>query len=159
MLMISSGAAERSPDKAGKDPEGAKAINVSASANIAREAAARDIFLIYISTDYIFPGRPGDAPYEIDATPKPTNLYGETKLNGERAVLQEFTNARKEGSAVSLRVPILYGHSIMPCEGAVNILMELVWEAQTPGKQIKMDHWAQRYPTNTQDVGRVCQGM
>lgn len=101
---------------------------------------------------------PGDAPYEVDAAPKPTNLYGETKLDGERAVLQEFTKAGKEGLAVSLRVPVLYGHAHMPGESAVNVLMDAVWKAQTQGEHIKMDHWAQRYPTNTQDVARVCQG-
>ena len=34
--------------------------------------------------------------------------------------------------------------------------MDTVWKAQEEGAGIKMDHWAQRYPTNTEDVARVC---
>ena len=34
--------------------------------------------------------------------------------------------------------------------------METVWKVQEKGAAIKMDHWAQRYPTNTEDVARVC---
>ena len=132
---------------------------MAASQSLAQLAAAKDIFTIYISTDYVFPGVPGEAPYEADATPKPTNLYGQTKLDGERAVLEAYAQAGKEGSAVVLRVPVLYGHAETPAESAVNVLMDSLWKAQTEGAQMKMDHWALRYPTNTEDIGRVCHGM
>ena len=153
------GAAQRFPDKVDKDPEAARAINVAASRSLARLAAARDIFLIYISTDYVFSGAPGEAPYEADATPGPTNLYGRTKLDGERAVLEEYGRAGKQGFGVTLRVPVLYGHAEMPSESAVNVLMDALWKCQTEGVKVKMDHWGIRYPTNTEDVGRVCHGM
>lgn len=153
------GAAQRFPDKVDKDPEAARAINVAASRSLASLAAARDIFLIYISTDYVFSGAPGEAPYEADATPGPTNLYGQTKLDGERAVLDEYSRARKQGFGVTLRVPVLYGHAEMPSESAVNVLMDALWKCQTEGVKVNMDHWGVRYPTNTEDVGRVCHGM
>ncbi|GFP55383.1 hypothetical protein ACSS6W_009304 [Trichoderma asperelloides] len=149
-------AAQRFPDKVDKDPEGARALNIAASKLLASVTAARDILMIYISTDYVFPGRPGDAPYEADATPGPTNLYGQTKLDGENAVLEEYAKAGKEGLGIVLRVPVLYGHAETPSESAVNVLMDSVWKAQTEGTKIKMDHWALRYPTNTEDIGRVC---
>lgn len=152
-------AAQRFPDKVDKDPEGARALNVAASRRLAQAALSRDILLIYISTDYVFPGTPGDAPYEADAPAKPTNLYGQTKLDGELAVHQESAQAGKPGSVVVLRVPVLYGHAETPSESAVNVLMDSVWKAQTEGTKIKMDHWAIRYPTNTEDIGRVCRGM
>lgn len=152
------GAAQRFPDKVDKDPEGARALNIAASKLLASVTAARDILMIYISTDYVFPGRPGDAPYEADATPGPTNLYGQTKLDGENAVLEEYAKAGKEGLGIVLRVPVLYGHAETPSESAVNVLMDSVWKAQTEGTKIKMDHWALRYPTNTEDIGRVCHG-
>ena len=157
--MCFQGAAQRFPDKVDKDPEGARALNVAASKALAKLAAERDIFLIYISTDYVFPGVPGDAPYEADAEPRPTNLYGQTKLDGERAVLETFKEAGKEGLGVVLRVPVLYGNAETPSESAVNVLMDALWKAQTQGAQISMDHWALRYPTNTEDIGRVCHGM
>lgn len=134
-------------------------INVEASRSIAQLCAERSILLIYISTDYIFPGKPGDAPYEADADPAPTNLYGQTKLDGERAVLQEFKAADKEGLGVVLRVPVLYGQAKTNAESAVNCLVDTVLEAQKEGAKIKMDHWALRFPTNTEDVARVCYGM
>ncbi|KAF4511076.1 hypothetical protein G6O67_002909 [Ophiocordyceps sinensis] len=152
-------AAEKAPDKVDQDPEGARALNVAASRSLAKLAASRAILVIYVSTDYVFPGTPGDAPYNADAAPKPANLYGQTKADGERAVLEEFTRAGKQGLAVVLRVPVLYGHAETPAESAVNTLMDSVWKAQTEGARMKMDHWARRFPTNTEDVGRVCRDV
>ncbi|KAI1469694.1 NAD(P)-binding protein [Daldinia caldariorum] len=149
-------AANRFPDKCDKDPEGTRALNVEATRRLASSCASRGILLIYISTDYVFPGRPGEAPYEADAKPEPTNLYGQTKLDGERVVQEEYLGAGKAGLGIVLRVPVLYGDAEVPSESAVNVLMDTVWKAQEPGVKIKMDHWALRYPTNTEDVGRVC---
>jgi dTDP-4-dehydrorhamnose reductase len=119
------------------------------------------ICLIYISTDYVFPGTEGDAPYQVTSAPKPPNLYGETKLAGEKAVLEEYAKAGEKGKGwgVVLRVPVLYGEAESPAESAVNVLMDAVWKAQEKDASVKMDHWALRYPTNTEDVARVCQGM
>ena len=36
------------------------------------------------------------------------------------------------------------------------MLLDAVYKAQQPGARVTMDDWAQRYPTNTEDVGRVC---
>ncbi|RYP13661.1 hypothetical protein DL765_006791 [Monosporascus sp. GIB2] len=152
-------AANRFPDKCDADPEGARALNAAATASLASQCAARSVLLVYISTDYVFPGRPGEAPYEADAEPAPTNLYGITKLEGEQAVLAAYDSAGKQGLGVVLRVPVLYGDAEVPAESAVNVLLDVVWKAQglAEGDQkIKMDHWSLRYPTNTEDVGRVC---
>lgn len=153
------GAANRFPDKCDSDPEGTRALNVAASATLAKLCASNSTFLIYISTDYVFPGTEGDAPYEVTSTPKPPNLYGETKHEGEKAVLAEYEKTDKSGFGVVLRVPVLYGEAESPAESAVNVLMDAVWKAQEKDAAVKMDHWALRYPTNTEDVGRVCQGM
>jgi hypothetical protein len=42
-------------------------------------------------------------------------------------------------------------------ESAVNCLMDVVL-GKGKGGEVKMDHWALRYPTNTEDVARVCYG-
>lgn len=154
------GAANRFPDKVDRDPSGTRALNVDASRTLARLCARRAILLIYISTDYVFPGRRGEAPYEADAAPAPTNLYGQTKLEGERAVLDEYGAAGRQGLAVVLRVPVLYGPAESNAESAVNVLMDAVLKAQQQqeGGEVAMDHWALRYPTNTEDVARVCYG-
>lgn len=155
---LAPGAANRFPDKVDKDPEGTRAVNVEASRSLARLCAQRGVVLVYISTDYVFAGRPGEAPYEADAETGPTNLYGQTKLDGERAVLDEFDRAGRAGFGVVLRVPVLYGPAESNAESAVNVLMDSVYKAQEEGAKIKMDHWALRYPTNTEDVARVCYG-
>lgn len=155
---MEAGAANRFPDKCDSDPIGTRALNIAASGTLAKLCAAQSIFLIYISTDYVFPGTEGDAPYEVTSTPKPPNLYGETKLEGEKAVIREYESAGKKGWGVVLRVPVLYGEAERPEESAVNVLMTNIRKAQEKGAGVKMDHWAIRYPTNTEDVGRVCQG-
>jgi S-adenosylmethionine synthetase len=112
---------------------------------------ASDAFFIYISTDYVFPGVQGQAPYKTNDKPKPTNIYGQTKLDGEHATLSASRNA------VILRVPVLYGETEPGSnhkESAVNVLMDSLQKSQN--EKVKMDDWAIRYPTNTADVGRVC---
>jgi dTDP-4-dehydrorhamnose reductase len=116
--------------------------------------------LIYISTDYVFSGKEGEAPYAATAPTGPTNLYGQTKLDGEHAVLEAFQSAGAEGLGVVLRVPVLYGPATSPSESAVNVLMDIVSQkAQEQDAHVKMDHWALRYPTNTEDVARICYGV
>ena len=148
-----SGAANRFPDKCDLDPDAARKVNVNATKLLAQASVRHSAFLIYISTDYVFPGRRGEAPYEADAKPEPTNLYGQTKLDGEKAVIGA---AKGTGRGVVLRVPVLYGKADEPKESAINVLMDAVWRAQEKDARVNMDHWAQRYPTNTEDVARVC---
>ena len=152
-------AANRFPDKVDADPEGTRLLNVEATRTLAKACASRGILLIYISTDYVFSGKPGEAPYEADAATGPANLYGVTKLDGEKAVMEEFSKAGKEGLGVVMRVPVLYGKTEEGRneESAVNVLLDAVFKAQE-GKKVKMDHWALRFPTNTEDVGRVARG-
>ncbi|EXJ94013.1 hypothetical protein A1O1_02406 [Capronia coronata CBS 617.96] len=140
-------AADRQPDSCTKNPEAAHRINVTATANLAKTCAENNVFLIYISTDYVFPGVPGQAPYKATDEPKPSNVYGQTKLDGEKAVLA-YPNT------VVMRVPVLYGPTEENKESAINVLMDSLYESQK--KPVKMDDWAIRYPTNVEDVARVC---
>ncbi|KAH7550878.1 hypothetical protein BM1_10251 [Bipolaris maydis] len=161
-LVVVHCAANRFPDSCTANPEAARALNVESSRALAQATIARNIFLIYISTDYVFPGRPGEAPYKVDATPNPPNVYGQTKLEGEKAVLDVATMANAKNKVVVLRVPVLYGACDEPKESAVNVLMSQLWNAQQIGEgepKIQVDDYALRYPTNTQDVGRVCRDI
>lgn len=155
-------AANRFPDSCTADPAAARNVNVEASRSLAQATVARNISLIYISTDYVFPGRPGEAPYSAAATPDPPNVYGRTKLEGERAVLEVAAAANVRNKIVVLRVPVLYGPCDEPSESAVNVLMSQLWAAQklsSSDPKIQVDDYALRYPTNTQDVGRVCRDL
>ncbi|KAK2814002.1 hypothetical protein FQN50_000406 [Emmonsiellopsis sp. PD_5] len=152
-------AANRFPDKCDTNPTLARALNVSATTTLASATSARHILLLYISTDYVFPGRPGEAPYLASAPPAPPNIYGQTKRDGELAVLEA---AGESGLGVVLRVPVLYGpvaEGKGNSESAVNVLVDAVWKVQEQGVQVKMDDWAVRYPTHTADVARVCRDV
>lgn len=129
---------------------------MDATRTLARETAARGVFLMYISTDYVFAGREGEAPYAADAATDPPNLYGQLKRDGEVAVLEE---TKETGLGVVLRVPVLYGTAKDNSESAVNTLLDAVWKAQDQNAGVKMDDWSLRYPTNTEDVARVCRDI
>jgi S-adenosylmethionine synthetase len=152
------GAADRQPDSCTKNPEAARRLNVTATENLAQACSQRDAFLIYISTDYVFPGIEGQAPYKATDETRPPNIYGETKRDGEDAVLRV---TKGKNNAVVLRVPVLYGN-VEPednnKESAVNVLLDALWKSQDKqgDERVKMDDWAIRYPTNTSDIGRVC---
>jgi dTDP-4-dehydrorhamnose reductase len=72
-------------DKAEDDREQCMAVNVNGTRNIA--AACREINarMVFISTDYVFPGT-GSGEYDVDATTSAVNIYGKSKLDGELAV-------------------------------------------------------------------------
>lgn len=62
------------------------AINVDGTQNIAGMCKRLDCKLLYLSTDYVFDGN-GQAPWQPDCHDyAPLNYYGQTKLDGERAV-------------------------------------------------------------------------
>jgi S-adenosylmethionine synthetase len=108
----------------------------------------------------VFSGKPGEAPYAIDAVTSPTNVYGETKCEGEQAVIGAMEGSQGVPGVI-LRVPLLYGHCEKddPSKSAVHPIVEAIYKAQsmTEGEpKIKMDDYGVRYPTGTEDVGRVC---
>ncbi|ELQ6152000.1 dTDP-4-dehydrorhamnose reductase [Cronobacter turicensis] len=83
--VIVNAAAHTAVDKAEAERDFAQLLNATSVEAIAREAAKINAWVIHYSTDYVFPGT-GETPWcESDAT-APLNVYGETKLAGERAV-------------------------------------------------------------------------
>jgi dTDP-4-dehydrorhamnose reductase len=72
-------------DKAESEPDLAMAINGTGPGILAEEAKRLNSALIHYSTDYVFDGTKGE-PYTEEDEPNPLNVYGETKLTGERAV-------------------------------------------------------------------------
>ena len=86
-------AAYTAVDKAEEEIELANQINHLAVKRLAQIANEQKAKLIHISTDYVFDGE-SDKPYtETDAT-NPINVYGKTKLSGEKALQEAMpTNA------------------------------------------------------------------
>ncbi|WP_372521485.1 dTDP-4-dehydrorhamnose reductase [Sulfuricaulis sp.] len=83
-LIVNAGA-YTAVDKAESEPNLAMAINGVAPGIMAEEAKRLNAAIIYYSTDYVFDGTK-KLPYIEDDAPNPLNVYGQTKLAGERAI-------------------------------------------------------------------------
>jgi len=78
-------AAYTAVDKAESEPEKAYLINVTGAKNIAKVCNEFNTTLLHISTDFVFDGKK-TTPYTEEDAPNPTGVYGQTKLEGEKAV-------------------------------------------------------------------------
>jgi len=88
--VIVNAAAYTAVDKAESEPDQARLVNALAPEVLAKEAQALGAWLVHYSTDYVFDGS-GSRPWlEIDAT-APLNVYGQTKLEGERLIQAHCT--------------------------------------------------------------------
>ncbi len=74
-------------DLAEDDPEHAYDVNVAGTRNIAKIAKKHDIPILYVSTDNVFDGK-SDKPYKTTDATNPINVYGKTKLQGEREIIK-----------------------------------------------------------------------
>jgi dTDP-4-dehydrorhamnose reductase len=137
-------AANRDPDSCVTNSEAAQRINVDATAWLANEAQRRGAYMLYISTDYVFPGT--NPPYNESSPTDPINHYGKTKLLGEQAVLAASSQN------CSLRVPFLYG--IRAGIKQAPMLAGSIKSLRNPAEQ-QIDNVGVRYPTYTGDVARA----
>jgi dTDP-4-dehydrorhamnose reductase len=83
-------AAYTAVDKAESERNKAELINVLGSKNIAEACNNFDVKLIHISTDFVFDGS-NDKPYTETQITNPKGVYGQTKLDGEKAIQQVFS--------------------------------------------------------------------
>jgi len=83
--VILNTAAYTAVDKAEEDKENTDKVNHLATKYLAEIAKENKIKLIHISTDYVFSGE-HFKPYTEDDTTNPNGVYGQTKLDGEKAM-------------------------------------------------------------------------
>jgi dTDP-4-dehydrorhamnose reductase len=84
--VIVNAAAHTAVDKAESEPELARCLNAAAPAALAQAAAQIGALLVHYSTDYVFNGQ-GDQPWQEDDATGPLSVYGQTKREGEQAIV------------------------------------------------------------------------
>ncbi len=138
-------AAMTNVDQCETDKENCWKINVSGVANLIEACEENGSFLIHLSTDFIFDGSTG--PLDESADPDPVNYYGESKLAGEKLIMEsniEWAIAR---------TVLVYG--LTPEMSRSNIIL---WVKQSleQGKEINVvdDQW--RTPTLAEDLAMGC---
>ncbi len=136
-------AAERRPDVSENNPEATTLLNADVTRELAQACKANGTWLIYISTDYVFDGT--NPPYSPDSQTNPLNHYGASKLAGEKAVQSILDDY------LILRLSLLFGAVENMSESSVTAIAQ-IFSNPTPQS---IDHWAIRYPTDTDDVAGV----
>ena len=100
--VIVNAAAYTAVDRAESERDRARVANAEAPGVIAAEAKCAGALLVHYSTDYVFDGA-SLRPYVEGDAPHPLNVYGETKLAGERAI------AASGAAYLILRTSWVYG--------------------------------------------------
>jgi dTDP-4-dehydrorhamnose reductase len=132
-------------DLAETQREEAFKANVLGPENLAKISRKKGIRLIHLSTDYLFSGEIRRPLTEEDPT-NPLNYYGETKLEGERRVLQE------DITACVIRTSWVFGN------GGKNFVGKVLQMLQTQ-KEIRLtdDQWGR--PTYVNDLCQIILNM
>lgn len=85
--VIINAAAYTAVDRAESEPDTAQRINGEGPGLLAAAAGEYGARLIHVSTDFVFDGA-ASVPYRPDSATNPLSVYGRTKRDGERAVLE-----------------------------------------------------------------------
>lgn len=136
-------AANRNPDDCQADPRKAVVINAEATEWLCFAAADEGCRVLYVSTDYVFPGT--DPPYREESPPQPLNAYGHSKLVGEE-------HALGVPGGLVVRVPALYSLDT----SAPNNLLGDLSRALTEGREVAADADCVRHYTLAEDVAAAC---
>jgi len=84
--VVVNAAAYTAVDQAESQPDIARAINVAAPGQLAKECARSGALMLHYSTDYVNNGDKTE-PYVEDDPTGPLSVYGETKLAGDQAII------------------------------------------------------------------------
>ena len=134
-------AAYTNVDKAESEPEICAAVNGMGTLNMVRAALGVGAKMVFISTDYVFPGT-GDQPWKVDDPYGPLNVYGMSKVQGEDAVRSLMTRF------FILRTSWVFGKN---GHNFVRTMLRLGREK----KEIRVVNDQIGSPTYTQDLARV----
>jgi dTDP-4-dehydrorhamnose reductase len=139
-------AAYHKVDQCELNPERAFAVNSIGPANLARACERIHALLIHFSTDYVFDGRQR-RPYTETDLPAPLNVYGVSKLAGERMVPNYCARY------FVIRTGGLYG--IAGGAGQGGNFVETMLQQAAEGAPIRVVHDRVATPTSTGDVAET----
>ncbi len=144
--VIINTAAMTNVDMCENDKEGCDMVNIKAVQNLVDICIAREIFLVHLSTDFIFDGL--DSPYDEKAIPNSLSYYGSSKLKAEKII---YTSTTAKVSI--LRTALVYG--MVNDMSRSNIVL---WakESLQNRKQIKVVDDQFRCPTLAEDLAMGC---
>ena len=77
-------AAMTNVDQCESEKEGCIDLNVNAVRYLVKACEDHNVFLVHLSTDFIFDGE--DGPYDEDAEARPVSFYGQSKLDAEKII-------------------------------------------------------------------------
>ena len=126
------------------NPVAARKVNVALTQTLAKLCADCGSKLIFCSTDTIFDGE--RAPYKEEDSPRPVNLYAETKVEAEKIV--SALGAR----AVIARLSLVVG---LPVMGAGNSFLARMLAAFKAGRTVTVPAHEIRTPVDVITVGRA----
>ncbi len=139
-------AAYNAVDGAETERELAHAVNAEGAANMARACARHRIRLVHFSTNYVFDGAL-DRPYVESDLPAPLSVYGASKLEGERRVLDLQPNA------LVIRTSALFGDRGSAIKGGS--FPERILSRARSGKPLRVVADQKVNPTYTADLAPV----
>jgi len=134
-------AAYTNVDLAESERERAIAVNAQAVANLARLAERNDVYVVHVSTDFVFDGSKQEAYNECDEA-NPINAYGASKLAGEKLFIESGC------AGCIVRVQWTYGL------GASNFVTKIISLSQNT-KELKVVDDQIGNPTWTADAARA----
>jgi len=152
--LIINCAAYTAVDKAESEPEAAFAVNCLGAKNIALAAREVDSRMIHISTDYVFAGT-ADRPIGEDVPTAPLNVYGASKLAGEKEVSQILGD-----KALIVRTSSLHGQKGTNFVHTMLRLFSEREEIKVVADQYMSPTWAGWLAEVLLDLGRMeCNGV
>ncbi len=130
-------------DRAEDEPDEARRLNKCLPALLGRVLRSRPVRCLQLSTDFVFNGK-HDVPYTTEDEPDPQSVYGKTKLDGEKALLDALGE-----QALVARTAWLFG------PGRKNFIHTILGACQEK-TSLNVVHDQTGSPTYTVDLARMC---
>jgi dTDP-4-dehydrorhamnose reductase len=131
-------------DRCEREPDQARAVNISGAGHVATECARRGAKLVFLSSAAVFDG--SKHGYTEDDLPNPLSLYGQTKLEAEKIVREILP------SAVVLRPALVLGYS---GGQGTNALLNKWGDSWNSGKPVRVPTEEYRNPIDAFTLVRI----